>query len=285
MKPPIFDYQDPRTIDEALDGLATAQGDTAVLAGGQSLVPLLNMRLSRPDLVIDINSIAELDNIVVTPEAVTLGATARLSTIEHDPQVKRALPVLADASQLVAHPQIRNRTTIGGTLCHADPAAELPSVAVALDARLRLQSRSASRTVQAGEFFESFFTTTKNPDELLVAVDFPRRDGLITKYDEVSRRQGDFPFVGLCLGIRTDDGIAAEVRAAAAGIADHPVRLTALEQALLGRSPAAAMDDAVEAASSEITPPTDQHGTAEYRRGLLRTLVRRIINTFEEGSA
>lgn len=285
MKPAVFDYRDPRTIGEALDLLAEARDDAAVLAGGQSLVPLLNMRLSRPEMVIDINRVPELDRIVISDDTVSVGATVRLSTVEHDSGIAGALPVLGRAASWVAHPQIRNRTTMGGTLCHADPAAEIPTVAVALDARLQLRSRSASRSIAAEEFFQSVFTTTKEPEELLVSVDFPRPQGMIVGYDEVARRHGDFPFVGLCLGVRLADGVVTEARAAAAGVADRPIRLSGMEQTLTGRALSEAAADAADAAAAEVDPTQDLHATTEYRRGLLRTLVRRLVNEFEEQSA
>jgi carbon-monoxide dehydrogenase medium subunit len=285
VKPPLFDYRDPTTLDEALDILADAERDVTVLAGGQSLLPLLNMRLARPDVVVDVNRVQGLDEITITDDAVTIGATVRLSTVERDTRLREVLPVLPEAAAFVAHPQIRNRTTIGGTLCHADPAAELPAVAVALDARLHLRSWEGGRTVPAAEFFQSMFLTAKRPDELLVAVEFPRHAGFTVVYDEVSRRHGDFPFAGLCLGVRVADGVVAEARAAAAGVAERPLRLTGLETALVGGPLGSTVDAAVAAASAEVDPPTDHHGTGAFRRGLLRTLVRTLANRLEEVTA
>jgi carbon-monoxide dehydrogenase medium subunit len=282
VKPPPFAYHDPQTVDEALDLLAESGEDASVLAGGQSLIPLMNMRLSRPDVVIDVNGVGALDEVTVTPDTVTIGATSRLSALERDNRITDALPVITQAASYVAHPQIRNRTTMGGTLCHADPAAEIPSVAVALDAQLNLRSRAGTRTVTADEFFDSVFVTAKNPDELLLSTNFPRRPGMVVRYDEVARRHGDFPFVGLCLGMRLDDGVVAEACAAAAGIAERPQRLHQLERTLNGQPPAAVADEAAYAAAAEVNPSTDQHGTADFRRGLLRTSVRRLIAQFEE---
>ncbi len=282
MKPPEFAYHDPRTVDEVLDLLAREQEDASLLAGGQSLIPLLNMRLARPEVIIDLNRVDGLDRIEISPGSVTVGATTRLSGLERDARVADAIPVLPAAVRHVAHPQIRNRTTMGGTLCHADPAAELPTVAVALGARLRLLSKSGERTVPAEDFFESVFVTEKNADELLVSADFPRHPGMTFHYDEIARRQGDFPFAGLCLGLRIADGVVTEARAAAAGVADRPLRLIGLETALVGRPLRASVEAAVQAASAEVDPPADQHGTAAFRRGLLRTLVRRLADKFEE---
>jgi carbon-monoxide dehydrogenase medium subunit len=276
VKPPPFDYHDPRTVDDVLVLLAEHTDGASLLAGGQSLLPLLNMRLARPEVLVDLNRVEGLDTIEITDDAVRLGATVRLTTVERDPAVATALPVLVEAVSRVAHPQIRARTTVGGTLCHADPAAEVPVVAVALGADLHLASRGGTRVVPAEEFFETIFTTVKRPDELLVRADLPRRPGMVAHYDEISRRHGDFPFAGLCLGVGIVDGVVAEARAAAAGVASRPVRLPGLEGALLGRPLADAVTDAADAASAEIDPPSDHHGTAAFRRGLLRTLVRRL---------
>lgn len=285
MKPPRFDYERPSTIDEVLDLLAEHGDDASLLAGGQSLLPLLNMRFARPEVVIDLERVDGLDTIEVTAEAVVVGAGVRLAKLERDPEVAAALPVLARAASFVAHPQIRSRTTVGGSLCHADPAAELPCVAVATGARLRLRSSTGDRTVDAAEFFESVFMTSKRSDELLVAVEFPRSVDMVYHYGEIARRHGDFPFVGLCLGLALDGGLVTAVRAAAAGVADKPLRLEGLEQAFLGRSVAEAIESAAQAASGEAAPSDDQHGSAEFRRGVLRTLVRRLAEEFTEAVA
>ncbi|MGK5112347.1 FAD binding domain-containing protein [Geodermatophilus sp. CPCC 205506] len=283
MKPPPFIYEDPRTVDAALALLAEHRDDATLLAGGQSLVPLLTMRLARPEVVVDLNRVEGLDRIRISDDAVRLGATVRLSTVEADPGVSAALPVLAEAASFVAHPQIRARSTIGGTLCHADPTAEMPTVAVALGAHVHLRSQAGVRTVAAEEFFESVFLTAKQPDELLESVDFPRRSGMTFVYSEVARRRhGDFPYVGLCLGVARDGGVVTAARAAASGVADRPLRLAALETALVGRSLAAAVEDAAAAAAAEVDPPADAHGSAAFRRGLLRTLVRRLAARLEE---
>lgn len=282
MKPPPFAYESPRTLDEALELLQEHQDAATVLAGGQSLVPLLNMRFARPDLVVDINRVAGLDTVSITPDSVTLGATVRLALVEHDESLRQALPVLASAVSWVAHPQIRSRTTVGGTLCHADPSAEFPTVAVALGARMHLQSQGGKRVVEADDFFDSVFTTVKSPDELLVAVELPRRHGSRFVYDEIAQRRADFPYAGLCLGVVERSGAVVEARAAAAGISDTPQRLRALEEVLIGHPVAEGIDAAVGAASDEVDPPSDAHGSADFRRGLLRTLVRRSLTQLTE---
>lgn len=285
MKPPRFDYERPTTIGEVLDLLSAHGDDASLLAGGQSLLPLLNMRLARPEVLIDLEHVAGLDTIDVTPQAVVVGAGVRVARLEHDAEVAASLPVLSQAANFVAHPQIRTRTTIGGSLCHADPAAELPCVAIATGARLHLRSNSGDRTIEASDFFESVFMTSKRSDELLVAVEFPRTAGMVFRYDEVARRHGDFPFVGLCVGFTIDGGLVTAVRAAAAGVADRPLRLEGMERAFVGRSVYEAIESAAQAAATEAAPSEDQHGSAEFRRGVLRTLVRRLAGEFTEAVA
>lgn len=282
MKPGLFDYESPTTVDEVL-GLLSEHDDTALLAGGQSLIPLMNMRLARPEVVIDLNGVAELNRVEVTETHVTVGAGVRIGSLESNSDVLAALPVLATAASWVAHPQIRARSTMGGTLCHADPAAEMPTIAVALGAEFELHSQArGARTVAAEDFFESVFLTSKESDELLVSARFPRLAGYHLAYDEIARRHGDFPFVGLCLAVKVDNGGVTDARAAAAGVADKPARLPELEHALIGSAlTTEVIEEAAAAAAAEVSPPDDAHGTAAFRRGLLRTLVRRLTNTME----
>ncbi|WP_327579028.1 FAD binding domain-containing protein [Streptomyces sp. NBC_00145] len=284
MKPPQFAYRDPHTIDEVLSLLGEAQDDAALLAGGQSLMPLLNMRLARPGLLIDLCRVEGLDTIEVRDDAVVTGATVRLAVLEHNEAVRGALPVLQRAAGFVAHPQIRNRTTVGGTLCHADPAAELPTVAVAVGARLHLRSQARSRVVDAEDFFESVFMTNRQPDEVLVSVEFPIHPRLRFTYDEVARRQGDFPFAGLCLGLAQDGDVVTDARAVAAGVGDRPMRLRSAEQALIGRPLHVGLEAAALAASQELTTSEGESGGADFKRGLLRALVRRLAQEFCEAT-
>lgn len=285
MKPGLFEYESPATVDEVLRLLAD-HDDTALLAGGQSLIPLMNMRFARPEVVIDLNGVDALNRVEVTDGHVSVGAGVRIGSLESNADVLAALPVLATAASWVAHPQIRARSTMGGTLCHADPAAEMPAVAVALGAELELRSQArGARTVPAEQFFESVFLTSKESDELLVSARFPRLPGYQIVYDEIARRHGDFPFVGLCLAIKVENGVVTGARAAAAGVADKPARLTGLEQSLTGKTlTTEVIEAACAAAAAEVSPPNDNHGTAAFRRGLLRTLVRRLSNAIGAAS-
>jgi carbon-monoxide dehydrogenase medium subunit len=185
------------------------------------------------------------------------------------------MPILPTTAALVAYPQIRTRSTLGGCLCHADPAAELPTLAVALGARLHLRSAVGTKIVDADTFFRSASVTSRAPGELLTEVEFPRHPGFRFCFEEVTRG-GGFPLVGLCLGVATDsDGVVTAVRLAGAGVADRPLRLRAAEQALIACRLSHDLGDVLDAASAELTPPSDLHGTAAYRRGLMRALLCR----------
>ncbi|MGH3633451.1 MAG: FAD binding domain-containing protein [Candidatus Dormibacteria bacterium] len=283
MKSPPFEYHEPRTVEDAVAALTPAGRDCSVLAGGQSLLPLLNLRRVRPDAVVDINRVAGLDGIRITADAVRIGALARLRTLERVPSLREALPILPETAALVAYPQIRTRSTLGGCLCQADPAAELPALAVALGARLHLRSAQGSRTVDADMFFRSASVTLRDPGELLAEIEFARHRSFRFCFEEVTRG-GGFPLVGLCFGVATDgDGVVTAARLAGAGVADRPLRLRAAEQALIARTLSDDLGDVLDAASAELAAPSDIHGTAAYRRGLVRALLRRATARLATG--
>lgn len=278
MKPVAFDYHAPGTLPEALALLAEPGARAVPLAGGQSLVPLLNLRRVRPGTVVDLEELPGLDGVHISAETVRVGAMTRMTALETHTGLREALPVLAEAVAAVAHPEIRHRGTLGGSLCHADPAAELPAVAVALDARLHLCSAGGTRTVPATEFFQGPHTTARRPDELLTEVEFPRRPEFRFVFDEVTRRgEAGFPLVGLCLGVALDGGVVTEARLGAAGVGPRPLRLTAAEARMAGRRLGEDLHDVLAAAGEETDPPADIHGDARYRRALLRTLIRRTV--------
>ncbi|MFF4579772.1 FAD binding domain-containing protein [Streptomyces sp. NPDC001389] len=278
MKPPAFDYQVPRTLDEALAVLAGADRPAVPLAGGQSLVPLLNQRRVRPATVIDLNRVAGLTGIRVTADAVRVGAMTRLRDVESDPALTAVLPVLAHTAFLVANRQIRHRSTLGGSLCHADPAAQLPAAVLALGARLTLHSTQGARTVDAEDFFQGPHLTARRAGELLTAVHLPRRPGFRHRFEEVTRRgSAGRPFVGVCLGVAFAGPVVTQARVAAAGVADRPVRLREAEQVLVGQRLATSLGSLLEAASAACDPPADLHGSAAYRTDMLRTALRRAV--------
>lgn len=292
MKPPVFEYVAPRTVEETVRALGTTGGAGGAaplvtpLAGGQSLMPLLNRRRVRPALLVDLNRVADLDTVTVGERTVRVGALTRLRTLEAHAPLRAALPVLHDTVRLVAHPQIRSRATLGGSLCHADPAAELPTLALALGARMRLASMAGTRTEAAEDFFRPG-GTSRLPGELLTEVEFPLPEGFRFRFAEIPRHaHGGFPLVGVCVGVRRDTaGAVTQARLAAAGAADRPLRLTEAEQALTGRVlrtpddlPAAVLD----AVAAQVSPPTDPHGSAAFRTALLGTALRRAVTTLTQ---
>jgi CO/xanthine dehydrogenase FAD-binding subunit len=282
VKPPSFDYHRPETLDEALDLLAEAGGDAKPLAGGQSLVPAMNFRLARPEVLVDLNGIAALAYTQRDGDGgLRIGAMTRQRAAERSDLVAREAPLLWEALPWIAHPQIRNRGTVGGSLAHADPAAELPAVMVALDARFVLRSRAATRMAPAQTFFVGPLTTKLRPDELLTEIRIPPpAPGASTAFAEVARRRGDFALVGVAVSLVLDDAGACEsVRIALVSVGDVPVLATGAMALLAGNAPGAtAIEEAARVASEvDIDPPGDIHASQAYRRHLARVLVRRAL--------
>ena len=237
MKPAAFDHVAPRTLDEALALLAQHADDAKVLAGGQSLVPVLALRLASPAWLIDINRIDSLSGIRrLESGALAIGALTRHTTVERSGVVAEANPLLASVMPWIAHPPIRNRGTIGGSLAHADPAAELPGVCVACDAMLTVRSRRARREIAAADFFKALFETALAADELLTEIRFPAWPARRTHgFLEVARRHGDFAIFGIAATVdRSAEGRITDARIVAIGVADRPVRLAAAERSLIG---------------------------------------------------
>ena len=277
MKLPPVDYEAPGTLSEALDLLAEHQDEASVLAGGQSLIPLLALRLAQPAVLIDINGVEGLAGVSRTEDWVTIGATTREYVAEESATIADSVPLLAAALPLIGHEAIRSRGTVGGSLAHADPAAELPAVARALDAEFVVQGPSGERVVPAAEWFEGYLTTSRGPDELLTEVRFlAARPGTGTSFQEVARRHGDFAMVGLATSVRLNGGTITDARLAFAGVSDVPERATAAEELLEGERPTAELfDEAARVAAANIDPPADLHGSAEYRKKVAAALVRR----------
>jgi carbon-monoxide dehydrogenase medium subunit len=281
MKPGRFAYHAPRELDEALALLKEYGDEAKVLAGGQSLMPMLNFRLAQIEHLVDINRLGGgLDEAHVEADEITIPALVRQRTVERSAAMARALPLLTTALRDVAHPQIRNRGTICGSLAHADPAAELPSVMTALDARFTLASAEGVRTLDAAEFFQFHLTTALEPEELLLEVTIdPLPEGTYTAFREFATRHGDFALAGVAVTCALDEsGVVTGCRVVAAGVAPTPRRLTAAEGVATGN----ALDDAtlaeIEAAArEEIDPTSDIHASAVYRRRLTGTLVKRAL--------
>jgi aerobic carbon-monoxide dehydrogenase medium subunit len=277
MKLPQVEYEAPTTVAEAIDLLAEHLDEASVLAGGQSLIPLLAMRLARPSVLIDINGVAELSGVSSTDGWVTVGATTREYVAEESGTVADAVPLLAAALPLIGHEAIRSRGTVGGSLAHADPAAELPAVARALDAEFVVRGPSGTRVVPAAEWFEGYLTTSRRPDELLTQVRFPAAGpGTGVSFAEVARRHGDFAIVGLAASLTLCEGAISDARLAFAGLSDVPVRAADAEDLLVGETPTAELfDEAARRATDDIDPPADLHGSSDYRKRVAAALVRR----------
>jgi aerobic carbon-monoxide dehydrogenase medium subunit len=281
MKPARFDYYDPRSLEEALALLDAHQGDSKVLAGGQSLMPLLNMRLARPKVVVDINQVKELNYIRSTDGSVGIGANARQRALQTETLIAARLPILREAAYYIAHPQIRSRGTICGSIAHADPAAELPALALALDADMTLTSAKATRTVAAEAFFQSFFTTALEANEILTEVRFPAppKDTAWSVL-EISRRHGDFALAGIVAGLALDPDrqVISRARLVYFGVGPTPIRVEAAEAALVGQAAAEpVLEAAAQIAKQGIDPSNDIHATEEYRRAVTATLTKRAL--------
>lgn len=280
MKPPRFDYVSPRSIEEALSILAQHGEQAKVLAGGQSLVPLLNFRLVRPAYLVDLNDLADLGGIRVADGRLCIGAMTRQRAVETSALVRERCPLLAEAMPQIGHTQIRNRGTIGGSLAHADPAAELPAVAAALGGELVLQSARGRRVLTPEQFFVGYLTTAAAPDELLVEVRLPvapPRTG--SAFLEVSRRHGDFALVGVAVTLSVDAaGVCTAGAIALTGVGPTPVVAAEAARALVGVRPAAtAFEEAGRRAAAAVEPDGDLHASSEYRKHLASVLTRRAL--------
>jgi carbon-monoxide dehydrogenase medium subunit len=287
MKLPPFEYEAPTTVAEAIDLLAEHLDEASVLAGGQSLIPLLALRLARPEVLIDINGLDELSGISVADGWVTIGAVTREYVAEESKAVAGAVPLLAAALPLIGHEAIRSRGTIGGSLAHADAAAELPAVARALDAEFVVRGPSGMRVIPAAQWFEGYLTTARRPDELLVEVRFPAaRQGTGVSFEEVARRHGDFAIVGLAVSLVLSGGVISDARLAFAGVSDVPVRAAAAEDLLAGERPSAELfAAAARRATGDLDPPADLHGSSDYRKTVAAAIVRRGLRAAAANAA
>jgi carbon-monoxide dehydrogenase medium subunit len=279
MKPPSFAYVRAETVDEAVHALASAGGDGKVLAGGQSLVPLLNFRLAAPSVLVDINRVQGLAGVTVESDRLRIGATTRARALELDPAVREAVPILAAAARWIGHVQIRNRGTVGGSIAHADPAAELPAVCRLLDATFEVAGPRGGRIVAARDLFLGFLTTTIGEDELLTSLSLPLLDSRDRwGFEEFAHRRGDFALAGSGVLARTStEGSVEQVRIVVFGTADRPVRASRAETALLGQGPT--HDHIAEAAAmaADEAMNEDPRPDAGYRRLLAQTMVRRAL--------
>jgi carbon-monoxide dehydrogenase medium subunit len=278
VKNPTFVYHRPDSLEEALATLAEHGDEAKVLAGGQSLLPTMALRLGPPEQLVDIGRLPGLDNISVgTENTVTIGALVRHAAAEHSPDITTHAPLVAQALPYVGHRAIRTRGTVIGSIAHADPAAEMPAVVLATGATMLAQSLSGARQIPAADFFEGYLTTALRSDEILTHVRFPAwgptAGGAVV---EVSRRHGDYAMVGLACHIDVSEGTINHAALAFFGVDSTPVRVPAAEQALVGQAPTpAAFDAAAAAVSAALSPTADLHGSTNYRRHLAGVLTRR----------
>ena len=278
MKPAPFEYAAPQSLDEAVGAIATGGGDAKVLAGGQSLIPMLALRLARPALLVDINRIPGLDGIREAAGMLEIGALVRQRTLER--WAASRSPLFADVLRHVAHPPIRNRGTVVGNVVHADPASELPALLLCLEGVVVARGPRGERMIPADRFYRAPLTTALGADELATAVRFTLPPaGAGWGFAEVSRRHGDFALVGAVAVLeRAGDGLVTRARLAFFGAGGTPARGAAAEQALTGRSPTAArIADAARAAAAALSPDGDIHATAAYRRQVAATLAERTL--------
>jgi 6-hydroxypseudooxynicotine dehydrogenase subunit alpha len=281
MKPAAFEYFRPRSLDEALSLLARYAGEAKPLAGGQSLIPAMNFRLATPAVLVDLNALAELAYINDEPNGLRLGGMTRQRALERSGVVANAAPLVAEAMPFIAHAAIRNRGTVGGSLAHADPAAELPAVMLALDARFGIRSSGGARSVDADNFFVGLFATAVEPGELLTEITIPKRRARTgSAFQEISRRHGDFALVGVAASVTLDQqGRCEAARIALLSAGDRPMLARQAAGVLVGQEPSVeairAASDA--AATQDIDPSSDIHASAAYRRHLAAVLTRRAL--------
>ncbi len=278
MIPAQFDYTAPATVEEALSALAAAGDEAKVMAGGQSLLPVLRMRLNAPSMVVDLSKIESLRGVRDDGDALVVGAMTTYQSLLDDPSVHEHLLLLIKAVETIADPQIRHRGTLGGALAHADPAGDVGASALALDATFEITGSSGSRTVAADQFFQGLFETAVGEDELLTAIRFPKHTGWGAHYEKFVRVSHQWSIVAVAATVRSDGGTIQDARIGLTNMGDRPLRATGVEQALVGQP---ATEDAVRsaaaAAADGTNPPSDLNGDAEYRRSIVPVLTRRAV--------
>jgi len=278
LKPAAFKYLRPESIGDALALLALHRDDARIIAGGQSLVPMLNFRIARYDFLIDINGISELSFIKAESDSLRIGALTRYHAIESSPEVSDAAPLLRDATKWVAHRPIRARGTIGGSLSHADPAAEYPPVMIALEAKFVVRSASSQRSVHADEFFTGIFSTVLEPDEMLTEIQIPRAtSNHFFAIEEFSRRPGDLAVIGVVVNLGFSGKRVQSARLVAFGLGGGPCRITEAETHLIGRELSQEQVESASMAAASISAQSDNNATSELRKKLACVLTRRAL--------
>ncbi len=283
MKPAPFRYAAPQSVAETLSLLRTYGQEGKVLAGGQSLVPLMNMRLVRPSVIIDLNRVRELSYIRERDHEVAIGAMTRQREAELSPVVRRRLPLVAEALYYLGHPVIRNRGTLGGSLAHADPSAELPAVAAVLEATFLVRGPRGPRELQPEEFFRSYLTTALDPDELLEEIRFPAHERWGTAFLEVARRHGDYALVGVATLVSMIGDRCREARLSFTGVGPTPIRIHEVEAAVTGtRLTNKVLTEVVRLVEDRLDPESDIHASAAYRKYVAGVLADRALRVAVE---
>jgi carbon-monoxide dehydrogenase medium subunit len=280
VKPAAFEYLAPRSVEEAVALLAERGEDAKVIAGGQSLVPMMAFRLATPAVLVDLNGVSELEHSRVDRDTLVLGATARHRAVQELSGLRERCVMVAEAVDLIGHPAIRNRGTAGGSVAHADPAAEWPALLLALDGEVDAVGPSGRRTIAAADLFQTYFTTALAPDEILTEVRLPLPAGAVgSAFVEVAQRHGDFAVAGAgALMVEGGDGSVADARLVLIGVRDTAVRSAAAESILRGAAPTdRVLEDAANAIGSEIDPVSDVHGSSAYRRRVAIAVARRAL--------
>jgi carbon-monoxide dehydrogenase medium subunit len=279
LKPSQFDYAKPNSVEEIFDLLARYGDDARLLAGGQSLLPSLNMRLSAPTMLIDLTAQDALRGIVIGDGVLRIGALTTYAEVQASAEVARAAPLLSQAIPWIAHPAIRNRGTIGGSLSHADPAAEMPACMLALDAQLEIAAKGGRRRIAAADFFRGLFETDLRPGEILTAIEVPViRAGYRSGFSEFSRRLGDFAISGLAAHARFDGEVLSDVRLAYCGVDTRPVRARLTEQVLKGQSFGSVTPAEAKAAlAKDLSPSDDLQATGQMKLLLSQVLMERVL--------
>ncbi len=279
MIPAKFDYVRPASVDEAVRALASGGEDAKVIAGGQSLLPLLRLRLAYPELLVDVGGIGELRGVTDAGEALIIGARTTHYQLTRDPLVAEHAGLLSEASRTVADPAVRHRGTLGGALAHADPAGDLPAVVLALDATIIAHGPNGEREIPAADFFVDYLTSALEPDEILTAIRIPKLGpGWGFRYEKFHRTAQAWATVGVAALVRRSNGSVAEARIGLTNMGTVPLRATAAEQAASGAEASrAALNDAAACADEGTAPPGDLHGAPDYRRHLARVLTGRAL--------
>ena len=278
MIPAEFEYVAPTTLAEAVAALGEAGEDAKILAGGQSLIPVLRLRLAFPTTLIDLSRVSELRGVTEDSGTLVIGAMTKHSDVIDDPLVKQYAPLLSEATSTVADPAVRHRGTFGGALAHADPAGDLAAVALALDAELVAEGPGGRRTIAARDFFVDYLETSMSPDEILAAVRIPKLEGSWgVRYEKFNRVAQAWAIVGVATAVRTEGGAIAEARIGLTNMGSTPVRPASVEAALVGASDRAAVTAACATVADGLNPPSDLGAQADYRAHLARVLTARAV--------